>query len=262
MPPETPGGALTFGRPDETSGSFLDGKGCGLAENGTIVRIRELILSGALPPGSRVTEIGLAERLNVSRTPVRNVLPALAREGLLEPVGRRGYAVRGFTLVESLEALDVRAMLEGFAARRVAEAGADAALLAALGDCLAEGDAIFAKGRLDAEDEDAYGQMNARFHALIFDAARSPLLNDLYDRVRQAPFVAPGAIAFNRLDLIKAFALLFYAHGQHHAIVDAIASGDGARAEGLFREHANPQRLVLGPSPEPATVSRRKRSRR
>ena len=61
-------------------------------------RIRELIVEGALPPGTRVAEAAIAERLGVSRTPVRNALPALASEGLLEPVGKRGYAVRNFTV--------------------------------------------------------------------------------------------------------------------------------------------------------------------
>ena len=53
-------------------------------------RIRELIVDGTLQPGTRVAEAALAERLGVSRTPVRNALPALATEGLLEPAGRRG----------------------------------------------------------------------------------------------------------------------------------------------------------------------------
>ena len=61
-------------------------------------RIRELIVQGELPPGTRVAEAALAERLGVSRTPVRNALPALAGEGLLESAGKRGYSVRGFTI--------------------------------------------------------------------------------------------------------------------------------------------------------------------
>ena len=76
-------------------------------------RIRELIVDGTLQPGTRVAEAALAERLGVSRTPVRNALPALATEGLLEPAGRRGYAVRGFTVEDSFRGTEIRCLLEG-----------------------------------------------------------------------------------------------------------------------------------------------------
>jgi len=216
-----------------------------VADDGMIVRIREIILDGTLPPGARVTEEGLAERLRVSRTPVRSALPALAREGLLERVGKRGYAVRGFTLNESLDALEVRGALEGLAARKLAGGGVSEGLADALKVCLAEGDILFAKGYLAAADETAYGGMNARFHALIVEGAGSPLLGDLYSRVNQVPRASAGAVAFDRLDLTGTYRRLSYAHGQHHAIVEAIAEGDGARAEALLREHTRPERQGL-----------------
>ncbi|MDP9423865.1 MAG: GntR family transcriptional regulator, partial [Pseudomonadota bacterium] len=76
-------------------------------------RIRELIVEGILPPGKRVAEATIADRLGVSRTPVRNALPALASEGLLEPAGKRGYAVRAFTTDDSYRATEIRCVLEG-----------------------------------------------------------------------------------------------------------------------------------------------------
>ena len=75
--------------------------------------LREMILSGELAPGERITESGLAERLGISRTPVRNTLPALAAEGFLVPSGKRGFAVKEFTEEESLNALELRSALEG-----------------------------------------------------------------------------------------------------------------------------------------------------
>lgn len=228
-----------------------------MPDNGIVVRIRELILSGALPPGGRVTEAGIAELLGVSRTPVRNVLPALEREGLLEERGR-GFAVRSFTSEESRIALDTRATIEGMAARVVATRGADGALLATLRDLLAEGDALFAKRCLAKDDEDAYGRMNGRFHNAIVDAAGSPLVSEIYARVNRVPFAAPAVIAFDRYGLDQAFRLLFYAHSQHHGITDAIADGDGARAEFLFREHINQQRASMWTAPPEATSTKRK----
>src|SRR6185437_11821832 len=64
------------------------------------VSIREMILRGRLHPGQRVAEAMLAEVLNMSRTPVRQALPVLAKEGLLVESGTRGYVVRTFTQSE------------------------------------------------------------------------------------------------------------------------------------------------------------------
>ncbi len=72
------------------------------------VSVREMILRGRLKPGQRVTEVMLAELLGMSRTPVRQALPVLAREGLLVESGTRGYLVRTFTRNDILDAIDLR----------------------------------------------------------------------------------------------------------------------------------------------------------
>ena len=82
--------------------------------------MREMILRGRLKPGQRVTEVMLAQLLGMSRTPVRQALPVLAREGLLVESGTRGYLVRTFTRGDILDAIDLRGVLEGFAVRRIA----------------------------------------------------------------------------------------------------------------------------------------------
>ena len=119
-----------------------------MAEHNIIIQIREMILSGELPPGARVVEAGLSERLKVSRTPIRSALPALAKEGLLTPRGRRGYAVTAYSQSDTAAALEIRSVLEGLAARLVANRGPSAALAETLTACLKEGDAIFKKGGL------------------------------------------------------------------------------------------------------------------
>ena len=209
-------------------------------------RIRELIVEGILPPGARLAEAALAERLGVSRTPVRNALPALATEGLLEPVGKRGYAVRGFTIDDSYRATEIRCVLEGYAAREIAARPDRAEVVAQLRDCLAEGDAIFRKGHVVKEDENAYARMNRSFHDLIVGGARDPLLADLIHRVYSVPFVAPGVVAFNRVPLDEIFPILMSAQHQHHAIVDAIHAGQPEVAETLMRGHSSPARRSLG----------------
>ena len=209
-------------------------------------RIRDLIVEGALPPGARVAEAALAERLGVSRTPVRNALPALASEGLLEPVGKRGYAVRGFTVDDSFRATEIRCVLEGYAAREIARRPDRAEVVAELHECLAEGDLIFSKGYFVEEDEGAYAKMNRRFHDIIVRGASNPMLADLIHRVYSIPFVAPGVVAFNRVPLSEIFPILNSGHHQHHAIVAAIEAGQPEVAEALLRGHSSPARRSLG----------------
>lgn len=209
-------------------------------------RIRELIVEGALLPGTRVAEATIAERLGVSRTPVRNALPALATEGLLEPAGKRGYAVRNFTVEDSYRATEVRCVLEGYAAREVAMRDDRAPLVAELREVLREGDAIFAKGYVVKEDEEAYAVMNGRFHNLIVDGARDSLLGELIHRVYSVPFVAPNVVASNRIPLDEIYPILMSGHRQHHAIVDAIEAGQSDLAESVMRAHSTPARRTLG----------------
>jgi GntR family transcriptional regulator of vanillate catabolism len=208
-------------------------------------RVREMILSGELAPGQRVTEEALAEQLGVSRTPIRNILPSLAAQGLLQPVGKRGFAVREFSEKESWEALELRSILEGQAARLLANAGASVQVLAALDACLQRGDRIFDQRELDREDEQQYGAMNEEFHRIIVDACDSPMLRMFVEQLNRVPFVAPSVIVFDQVGLRRAFDLLFRAHGCHHSIVEAIRQRDGSRAETLFREHAHQQRYSM-----------------
>ncbi|MDE3177129.1 MAG: GntR family transcriptional regulator [Pseudomonadota bacterium] len=234
-----------------------------MSETGLIVKVRGMILSGKLPAGRRVTEAGLADELGVSRTPIRSILPALAAEGLLQPVGRRGYAVKAFTERDSTRAIEIRSMIEGLAARVVAREGASDELRALLLDCLAQGDQLFEKRHLVDEDEISYGRMNEKLHSSIVAAAKSSVIDDFYARIKLVPFAAPSTIAFSQHGAAKAYEYLIYAHRQHHAIVAAILSGDSARAEFLFREHAYQPRTSLWPddvpSPEPPRKRRSKR---
>jgi len=174
----------------------------------------------------------------MSRTPIRQALPLLAQEGLLAVHETRGYVVRSFTGADIGDAIDVRAVLEGLAARRIAERGASKTLLRALRSCLEDGDAIFRKRRLEESDEGAYAEMNARFHALILEESGSAILAESLERVSRIPFAGPQALAFDRARLEDMYDMLHYAHRQHHGIVDAIEAGQSARAEALMREHA------------------------
>src|SRR5678810_1474245 len=107
----------------------------------TVLRLRELILTGEFGPGKRISEHPLTGRLGVSRTPIRLALERLAHEGLLEPYATGGFVVRRFTLDEVWDGIEVRALLEGAAARMAAERLEDESELAALHSIQKEMDA-------------------------------------------------------------------------------------------------------------------------
>ena len=205
-----------------------------------IVRIREMILRGELGPGERVAEAPLAERLGMSRTPVRQALPVLAQEGLLAEHQTRGYVVRGFSTADVLDAIDLRGVLEGLAARRVAERGVSRTLLQALRVCLAEGDQILAEGHVADKFEALYVDMNVRFHQLIVAECRSPIIQQALERNARIPFAGPQALALDKTSLERMYDTMAYAHRQHHCIVSALERGESSRVEALMREHTNP----------------------
>jgi GntR family transcriptional regulator, vanillate catabolism transcriptional regulator len=203
------------------------------------VRLREMILRGELVPGQRVAEAPVAEHLGMSRTPVRQALPLLAQEGLLTEHETRGYVVRAFTPTDVLDAIDTRGVLEGLAARRVAERGASKAFVRALRNCLDDGDALLRKRLVEESDEAPYAEMNVRFHHLILQEAGSQILAEALERNSRIPFAGPQALAFDKTNLDHMYDTLYHAHRQHHAIVDALEHGQSGRAEALMREHAN-----------------------
>jgi GntR family transcriptional regulator of vanillate catabolism len=205
-------------------------------------RLREMILRGELAPGQRLSESAIAARLGLSRTPVRQALPALAEEGLLVRAGRRGHAVRVFSINEIITALDIRAALEGMAARLITERGVPHLLVRTLRGCLDEADRLFAKPQFDSGDEIVYGQINERFHGAIVEAADNTMISDLVARLHRVPFVAPGTIAFDKKSVDQVYNQLLRAHWQHRAITEALDNGEGARVEALLREHVYSQK--------------------
>ncbi len=207
-------------------------------QSSVLVQMRELILRGELTPGERVTEESIAVRLGVSRTPIRQALPALAREGLLVQGETRGYLVRSFSEQDVLDAIDTRGVLEGLAGRLAVERGGGARLARQLHTCLTEGDAIFATGILSDDAEALYAKMNGRFHDLIVEAADSKVIVDALAHNSRVPFASAAAVAFDRTSPDVMFDRLRFAHREHHNIAQAIGCGQAARVEALLREHS------------------------
>jgi GntR family transcriptional regulator of vanillate catabolism len=204
-----------------------------------LVTLRRMISAGELAAGERLAEIPLAERLGVSRMPVRMAFRELEQEGLLVRAGARGFAVRAVSPEQIIGAVEVRGVLEGLAARLLAERGASEAVLDTLKTCLKEGDALFENGCFTEADAPLYLDLNIRFHAAIIQASGNLAIQEALSRNDHLPFASVKALAIDRNNLAAEYKRLNYAHIQHHAIVEAIAAGQGARAEALMREHAN-----------------------
>jgi GntR family transcriptional regulator, vanillate catabolism transcriptional regulator len=201
-----------------------------------LITLRQRILAGALPGGTRLAEVALAEELGISRTPIRAALSRLAEEALLERKGA-GFIVRRFDLADVVDAIELRGVLEGTAARLAAERGALASDLAEAHEILSEID----KALRGALDLDAYSTLNSRFHALLSAMAQSPVLQTEIARISGLPFAAPSAfIEDTRARQLAA--TLTLAQSQHRALIEAITAREGARAEALAREHARAAR--------------------
>lgn len=203
-----------------------------------VAALRQLIVGGRYPPGTRLAEIPVAEGLGVSRTPVRLAFRTLEQEGLLEKVGKRGLVVRAFTEADVRCAVEVRGALEGLAARRLAEAGPTAALLATLQDCLDEGERVLAEGRLSESHIDRWARLNRSFHATIVNGTGSRVIADAIARNNHLPFASADSITIDPQALDAEFRKLQFAQLQHRLIVDALQGRESARVETLMREHA------------------------
>lgn len=206
-------------------------------QRSVLVRLRDMILRGEFAPGERLGEVQLAERLAVSRTPVRYALATLEQEGLVEPAETGGYVVRSFTLREIADAIAVRGLLEGMAARLVAEYGVSRQLAGDLHACLDEGDRILAKEPLQLDDYAAYSVMNDRLHGLIVAAAGNVALARAIAFNDKLPFAKASAMLPMQSALDSDRQWMLYAHRQHRMLVEALCSGQGTRAQALAEEH-------------------------
>jgi len=209
------------------------------AKEGTqaLITLRDMILTGKLPAGERLVELVLVERLRISRTPIRAALARLAEEGLLENSGG-GYSVRRFTAKEIRDAIHVRAMMEGLAARTAAERGASPPTLARAHKCVADMEPVLKSRRLTQANIEAYIAINEAFHANLVDMADSFVIRRAVEQACALPFASPNAFVIARRKLGDIMRVLFLSQEQHRALLNAIENREGARAEALAREHA------------------------
>ncbi|PWC84632.1 GntR family transcriptional regulator [Azospirillum sp. TSH100] len=211
----------------------------------TLLQLRELILNGELSPGERVSELGIVDRLGVSRTPVRVALVRLEEEGLVDCLPTGGFVVRAFSEADIADAIQLRGVLEGMAAQRAAERRLAPDALAEMRGIVAELDALVRQPALSIGDFSDYVRLNDRFHGELLALADSPVLRRSLERVLSLPFASPGAFVRVQAELPDSREILVIAQEHHRAILDAIAKGEGGRADHLAREHSRLARRNL-----------------
>jgi GntR family transcriptional regulator of vanillate catabolism len=200
--------------------------------------LRDMILSGSLRSGERISELQAVEITGVSRTPVRLALVRLEDEGLLQAIPSGGFMVKAFSERDILDSIELRGTLEGLAARFAAERGASVRSLEPLKECLADLDRLVRQDSVSVEAFSAYVTMNARFHALLTELSGSAPVIRQIDRVAAMPFASPSAFVMAQSALPEAHDILLIAQEHHRVVVDAIENREGARAEAIMREHA------------------------
>jgi len=180
-------------------------------------QLRELILAGRFPAFERLVEARLAAELGVSRTPVREALHALEREGLLESIPRVGYAVREIRREELEEICAIRAVNEGLAAEWALK-NVTPEELVALEENLAAAEREVQAGR-----PEAFVDRDGEFHEILVGASRSARLVELCQSLRRHMLVYRLQSLYTSENAVRAIE-------GHRRILTALKSGDG---EGL-----------------------------
>jgi DNA-binding GntR family transcriptional regulator len=184
--------------------------------------LREEIRTGRIEPGSRLRQAEVAQRFQVSTTPVREAFAALERDGLLVSSPHRGVVVFKPTSEDLKETYEIRIPLEALATEKAVEnmTDADQAEIKRLLDRMAEA----------ADDPKRYSRLNLEFHSAIYRVARRPKLEKLIMELRESSAAYLRLYAARSPDGRET-------HQEHQVIYDAIAARAPKRAAQAMVKH-------------------------
>jgi DNA-binding GntR family transcriptional regulator len=186
--------------------------------------VEEQIATGQLKDGEKLDEASLAERFQVSRTPVREALLQLVGSGLATQIPKRGCFVKAPSFREMIEMFEVMSELEGLcarlAARRISEQQLTA-LKSANAGC---------EQAIQMNDSDLYYHKNVEFHECIYSACGNTFLADETRSLRRR------LQSFRRLQL-RVRGRMSQSLGEHFDIIEAIEIGDTDKADLVSRQH-------------------------
>lgn len=194
-----------------------------------IAALEHDIVSGLIKPNQRLDERELAQRFAVSRTPVREALNRLVSSGIVEYRPRQGMFASAMTMSHFLHMYEIMAHLEALCAhlcaRRMSRADQQA-----LSEAHADAGSL-----LQSQDAAAYNRYNLRFHDLLYQGAKNPVLEEQVRTLRR------------RLQPYRSYSFEFpsrirESYAEHSQIVDLILQGDGDAAERTMRHHMDIKR--------------------
>lgn len=192
--------------------------------------LREAIISGHFPAGSRLVETDLAKQLGVSRGPIRDALAELQRSGLVELRSRKGSFVRSLTADDVDEVYTLRTALESLAVRRAVDAPEHHPRLLTLLE-----DVVSAH---EQRNQSAIGQADLALHRAIVESAGHSRLLTAWDQLADQ----------TRLMMTNLSALdpeIQGPSGHHRTIVDRIADRDGDGAQAALVDHLEASRRLM-----------------
>jgi DNA-binding GntR family transcriptional regulator len=195
--------------------------------------LRDLILRGEIKPGTRMMEIELAEDMGVSRTPIREAIRKLEKEGLVTIEPRRGAYVSDVSVKDMVDILEVRATLEGLAAFLAAQRMTKEEKMELLETSQKFNEA------LNQGDMAAMIKIDTKFHHLVFAAGRNKHLMQMVEALQE---------------LVLRFRYIYYKDfkraeempAEHLRIYEAILSGDADKArESAFNHIDQLKEMIL-----------------
>ena len=188
--------------------------------------LRQAIITGEFAPGERLMEMALANRLGVSRTPVREAIRKLELEGLVVMIPRKGAEVARITEKDLRDVLEVRCSLEELAAELAAER-------------MDEEDKALQEFEVAIESGDnaAIADSDMEFHDIIFDATGNPRLIQIISNLREQFYRY-------RLEYVKDTDYHIVLLNEHKELVDAIESGKKEEARKIMKKHITNQEMT------------------
>lgn len=194
--------------------------------------LRQAIITGEFSPGERLMEIKLADKLGVSRTPVREAIRMLELEGLVVMIPRKGAEVARITEKDLRDTLEVRTAIEELsvelACARIDEEGKEKLKQA----CIAFKEAIDTKHVQNIVDGDV------NFHEVIFEMTKNQRLINIAHNLREQVYRY-------RVEYVKDFSYHDVLVDEHYAITNAILTNDVTTAKEIMRKHLYNQELIV-----------------
>lgn len=194
--------------------------------------LREAIIDGELKPGERLMEVKLAEKMGVSRTPVREAIRKLELEGLVEMLPRKGAHVAELSVKDIMDVLEVRASMDGLATELASERITD--------DEIKELKHILTQFVTYSEKDNLQGTIkkDVEFHDLIYRASRNERLiqiaSNLREQVQRFRVIYLKDYSSHR-ELIK----------EHQGIYEAVLKRDRQAAREFAQKHINNQESII-----------------